>query len=94
MRIVWSPTAIAQLTEIRAYIERDKPEAAREVARRIISAAEQLSANPRLGRPGRHPGTRELIISGTPYLLSYRIQGQQIRILAVFHTARLWPEKD
>ena len=94
MRIVWSPTAIAQLSEIRAYIEQDKPEAAREVARRIVAAADQLSSNPRLGRPGRHPGTRELIIPGTPYLLPYRIQDQQIRILAVFHTARLWPERE
>jgi toxin ParE1/3/4 len=94
MRIVWSPSAIAQLAEIRAYIEQDKPEAAREVARRIIAAADRLSANPRLGRPGRHPRTRELIIPGTPYLLPYRIQGQQIKILAVFHAARLWPEKE
>jgi len=94
MRIVWSPTAIAQLSEIRAYIEQDKPEAARGVARRIVAAADQLSTNPRLGRPGRHPGTRELIIPGTPYLLPYRIQGQQIRILAVFHASRLWPEKE
>jgi toxin ParE1/3/4 len=94
MRIVWSPTAIAQLTEIRAYIEQDKPEAAREVARRIVNAADQLISNPRLGRRGRHPGTRELIIPGTPYLLPYRINGQEIRILAVFHTARLWPEKE
>jgi toxin ParE1/3/4 len=94
MRIVWSPTAIAQLSEIRAYIEQDKPEAARAVARRIVAAADQLIANPRLGRLGRHPGTRELIIPGTPYLLPYRIQGQQIRILAVFHAAQLWPEKE
>jgi toxin ParE1/3/4 len=93
MQVIWSPTAAAQLTEIRAYVAQDKPEAANAVARRIVAAADRLASNPRLGRPGRHPGTRELIIAGTPYLLPYRIKRQQIRILAVFHTAQLWPKK-
>lgn len=93
MQVVWSPTAVAQLTDIRAYISQDKPEAAHSIAVRIVTAADRLRINPRLGRPGRHPGTRELIIPGTPYLLPYRIRGQRITILAVFHASRLWPEK-
>jgi toxin ParE1/3/4 len=93
MRIVWSPTAISQLVEIRAYIEQDKPEAAFSIARIIVAAVDRLERNPRLGRPGRHPGTRELIIPGTPYLIPYRIDRNAIQILAVFHSARLWPEK-
>jgi toxin ParE1/3/4 len=93
MQVIWSPTATAQLVEIRAYIAQDKPEAANAIARRIVAAADRLAVNPRLGRPGRHPGTRELIIAGTPYLLPYRIKRRQIQILSVFHTAQLWPEK-
>jgi toxin ParE1/3/4 len=92
MQIIWSPTAIAQLVEIREYIEQDRPVAARGVAQRIVAAADQLSRNPHLGRPGRNAGIRELIVAGTPYILPYRIQKERIKILAVFHAARQWPE--
>jgi toxin ParE1/3/4 len=93
MRIVWSPTAIANLAEIRAYIEKDKPEAALSIAKRIVASVDRLSRNPRLGRLGHHAGTRELIIPGTPYLIPYKIERRTIKILAVFHTAQPRPEK-
>jgi toxin ParE1/3/4 len=38
-------------------------------------------------------GTRELVISGTPFLIAYRIEKKEVRILAVLHTAREWPEE-
>lgn len=93
MQVVWSPTAVAQLVEIRTYIEQDKPEAALGVAKRIVAAADRLNRNPHLGRPGRSSGIRELIVAGTPYILPYRIQGDRLKILAVFHSARQWPEQ-
>jgi toxin ParE1/3/4 len=93
MQVIWSATAVAQLAEIRAYIEQDKPEAALGIARRIVAAADQLGRNPHLGRPGRTSGTRELIVAGTPYLLPYKLQGNRVKILAVFHAARQWPEE-
>jgi plasmid stabilization system protein ParE len=34
MQVIWSATAVAQLAEIRSFIEQDKPEAARGVATR------------------------------------------------------------
>ena len=45
-----------------------------------------------MGRPGRVPGTRELVIPGTPYIVPYRVQGEAIQILRVYHSARRWPE--
>ena len=94
MPVIWSPTAVAQLAEIRSFIEQDKPEAARGVAARIVAAADQLASSPHIGRQGRTPQTRELVIAGTPYILPYRIQGDRIRILAVFHAPRQWPHSD
>jgi toxin ParE1/3/4 len=73
MRIVWSETAIANLVEIRKYIEQEKPVAARRLARRIIESVERLAEHPDLGHPGREPETRELIVAGTPYIIPYRI---------------------
>ncbi len=88
MQIIWSPTAIAQLIEIHRYIQRDKPEAARRVAVKIAASAAGLARHPRLGHAGRKPGTRELLIPGTPYLISYRAEDERLVILAVFHGAR------
>jgi toxin ParE1/3/4 len=48
---------------------------------------------PHRGRPGRWPGTRELVIPRTPYIVPYRVQGDLIEILRVFHGARRWPEE-
>jgi toxin ParE1/3/4 len=90
---VWSPEAIDDLIAIRAYIEQDEPAAARRIALHIIQNVETLLVNnPEMGRPGRVPGTRELVIPKTPFIVPYRLAGRTIEILRVFHGARRWPE--
>ncbi|MGD1104828.1 MAG: type II toxin-antitoxin system RelE/ParE family toxin [Terriglobia bacterium] len=88
MQIVWTETALRHLAAIQAYIEQDKPQAARDVAQAICRAVAYLAAHPHLGRPGRKPGTRELIIPGTPYLVPYQVQGDRLTIVAVLHGAQ------
>jgi len=44
--------------------------------RRIIHGIEALAALPQLGRPGRVPGTRELVITGTPFIAPYWLPGR------------------
>ena len=88
MRIVWSATAIANLVEIRQYVEQDKPEAARRLAKRILQSVDRLAKHPHLGRPGREPETRELIVAGTPYIISYQVHRGRLAILAVLHAAQ------
>ncbi len=46
-----------------------------------------------MGRNGRVPGTRELVISGTPYIAAYRLAGNALRILRIIHGAQEWPEE-
>jgi toxin ParE1/3/4 len=93
MNILWSPEAIDDLTSLRAYIAEDNPAAAQEVALHIIQNIEQLLPNnPQMGRPGRVPGTRELVIPKTPSVVPYRLQRNVIQILRVYHGARRWPE--
>jgi addiction module RelE/StbE family toxin len=53
---------------------------------------EGLVQFPEMGRPGRIEGTRELVISRTPYIAAYRILGETVRILRVLHGAQLWPD--
>lgn len=93
MNIVWSPEAIEDLASLRAYIAEDNPAAARRIALRIVQVIElMLPDNPQSGRPGRVPGTRELIIPRTPYVVPYRVQGNTLQILRVYHSARRWPD--
>jgi toxin ParE1/3/4 len=93
MTPIWSPEAIADLAALRAYIAQDDPAAAQRVALHIIRNVETLLPNnPEMGRPGRVPGTRELVIPRTPYIVPYRLVGNAIQVLRVFHGARRWPE--
>jgi toxin ParE1/3/4 len=91
--LIWSPEAIDDLTALRAYIEQDDPAAARRIALHIIHNVESLLPdNPEMGRPGRVPGTRELVIPRTPFIVPYRLAGDTIQVLRIFHGARRWPE--
>ncbi len=93
MTPIWSPEAIADLAALRGFIEQDDLAAAQRVALHIIRNVETLLPNsPEMGRPGRVPGTRELVIPRTPYFVPYRLVGNTIQVLRVFHGARRWPE--
>ena len=89
IQVIWTPQAQKQLREIRTYIAMDKPGAAERLAARVVALTEALRLHPRLGRPGPTPGTRELIVGRTPYIIVYRIGGRKITIAAVWHGARL-----
>ena len=52
---------------------------------------EQLMTLPGRGRAGRKPNTRELFISGMPFLIIYRILGDSIEITRILHAAQRWP---
>jgi ParE toxin of type II toxin-antitoxin system, parDE len=50
----------------------------------LIQNVEQLLPNnPQIGRAARAPGSRELIVPRTPYIVPYRIQRTTIQILRV-----------
>ena len=91
MTIVWSPRAIEHLTHLRSYIARDNPKAASRIAGTLLEAVERLAERPNLGRPGRLAGTRELVVAGTPYVIPYRLRGDRLEVIAVFHGRQKWP---
>ena len=91
--VVWLRKALANLDEEAAYIAQDNPQVALQVVARIVQALELLKHQPGLGRPGRVPGTRELPVAKTHYLIPYRVRGKRIEILRVFHTARKPPSQ-
>lgn len=93
MRVRWLRRALQNLDEEAEYIARDDPDAAAQMVDRIATSVERIATHPALGRTGRVPGTRELVVSGTPYVVPYRVRGETVEILRVFHGARKWPEK-
>jgi toxin ParE1/3/4 len=93
MQLEWSQFAQADREAIFDYIEADSPQAAITVDDRIRQQIEELMKFPKIGRPGRIDGTRELIIQRTPYIAAYRIAGKTIRILRVLHGAQMWPQE-
>lgn len=93
MRVRWLRTALRNLDDEAAYIATDDPKAAQQVVRRVLDAVAALAEQPALGRPGRIPGTRELVVPKTRYIVPYRVQGQTVEVLRVFHTSRRLPQK-
>jgi addiction module RelE/StbE family toxin len=88
VKIVWSEPARQDLRDIFLYIAEENPNAARVLLSEIKERAVLLQDNLLIGRVGRIDETRELVITGTQYILPYRVKENQIQILAVFHAAR------
>ena len=89
MRVRWTAPAARDLYRITAYIRRDNPEAARNVAKAIYDGCESLAYSPNRGRIGTEPGTRELIFPQLPYIAIYRIKDSIVEITRIWHGARM-----
>ena len=93
MNVVWSRRAIRHLFSLREYIAKDSEQNAALVATRILGAVELLQTQPGIGRPGRIPGTRELVVADTPYIIPYRVRRERLELIAVLHGRQKWPRK-
>jgi len=91
--IEWTEQTIRQLDQAHDYITlSNSEEVATRVTMQIVTCVQQLGVFPMSGRAGRVPGTRELVISNTPFIAAYAIEKSRIVILAVYHGAQPWPE--
>ena len=93
MNVVWSRRAIRHLIALREHIEKDSDRNAARVAARILKSVDLLQTQPGMGRPGRLPGTRELVVPDTPYIIPYRVRRERLELIAVFHGRQKWPTK-
>jgi len=93
MRVRWLRKALRNLDDEATYIATDDAAAARLVVKRVLDAVSSLAEQPGLGRPGRVPGTRELIVAKTRYIVPYRVRGETVEILRMFHTSRRLPNR-
>lgn len=87
MQIDWTKQAIEDISEIEVYISQDRLATAKRVAAHLWSSVEHLAEFPELGKPGRRPGTRSLIVP--PYVITYRVHSYRVEILSVWHSRRM-----
>jgi toxin ParE1/3/4 len=93
MPIRWLKTALRNLDHHASYIAKDNPDAARRAVERVQVAVSRLSQYPSMGRIGRVPQTRELVVEGTPWVVVYRIRNS-IEVIRVLHGSQAWPPRN
>jgi len=87
MSIKWTKTALACVDEIAGFIAKDNPTRATSFVLELQAAVNKLQAHPGMGRAGRVPGTRELVLHKN-YIAIYRVRGDDVEILRLHHAAR------
>jgi len=94
MKPEWLPAALEDRDAIYDYICADSRRAALNVDSAIEQQVDRLAHYPHSGRLGRAPGTRELVVVGTPCVVIYQVRPETIIVLRVLHAARSWPPSD
>ena len=90
--IVWGRQAERDLEHTFGFVLQHHPGTARHLFDHIERLVARVRDHPQIGRPGRVPGTRELMVAGTAFIVVYRVAASQIDILAVIYAARRWPQ--
>jgi addiction module RelE/StbE family toxin len=90
--IEWTGQAVRQLDQAHDYIALSNGrDAAARITMQIVTSVQRLATFPMSGRSGRVAGTRELVISNTPFVAAYVVDNDRIVILAIYHGAQQWP---
>jgi len=91
MTLIWTRRALTDVQSVKQFIAQDSPHAAQLVTQRLIAAVDRLALFPQSGRivpEIADPLIRE-VIQGS-YRIVYRLIHQEIHILTVHHSARLF----
>ena len=86
----WRQAARTDLLAIVDYISDDNPDAAQRLKEEIEDKVFKLLVRPKLYRPGRVAGTREMVVRPN-YIVVYVEDGRTVTILRVLHAAQQRP---
>ncbi|WP_419804411.1 type II toxin-antitoxin system RelE/ParE family toxin [Terriglobus sp.] len=80
--------AADDLEQIKLYLDEHHPQFSNSTVRKLYEEVRSLKAMPWRGRVGLKEGTRELVVSPLPYLVTYRVAGDTVQILRIHHGAQ------
>ena len=92
MLVRWTACAADYLELITDYLFHETPQHAARIVRSLYNAISALKSFPNRGRPGKKPGTRELVVPSLPYIAVYLVSGDVVYVARVFHGAQKWPD--
>ena len=84
MKLRWSLRARRDLRSIKAYLLERNPTADERIGAEIVRVARRLEVFPQLGRPAHRSNLRLMQVPSLPYLIPYRVDGENVEIVAVF----------
>ncbi|WP_247878267.1 type II toxin-antitoxin system RelE/ParE family toxin [Azospirillum sp. TSO22-1] len=85
--MIWAPAALRDIDLIYTYVMAFNPDAAVHLAERLLVTGESLGELPERGRP--ISGDRRELLIVWPYIIRYRIDGDEVRIMRVRHGRRM-----
>ena len=91
MRVEWLRAAMRDFDAEISRLMQEDSEHAVNTYNTVKSRVEGLAELPHVGRPGRVPGTRELVFPKLPYVIPYRVCDEVVQVLRFFHTSRRPP---
>ena len=87
MAVKWTRGALKSVDAIAAFIARDNPARATSFIVELKESTARLQNFPGMGRAGRVPGTRELVLHKN-YLAIYRVKNRDVEVLRIHHVAQ------
>jgi toxin ParE1/3/4 len=88
VKIRFTPGALRQLDQILQYVAERNPQAANRVKERIQEIVTLLASHPMAGESTDQPGRRRMIANPYPYVIFYRIRGDELIIQRIRHTSQ------
>ena len=89
MKVLWTENALKHLLDIYEYISQNSPTYATRMVDRLTRRSEQIANFPMSGREVPDYDAKDIReVIEKPYRIIYRVNPDQIDILAVVHAAR------
>ncbi|UAN63393.1 type II toxin-antitoxin system RelE/ParE family toxin [Serratia sp. JSRIV006] len=90
LTVKWTDEARNELYALIRFIAEQNPFAAESLMQRIEDSVLPATEHPYLFRPGRIPGTRE-IVAHPNYIVVYQVKDDFLEVLDVLHARQQYP---
>jgi toxin ParE1/3/4 len=94
LTVRFTQRALADLSDIRAYLVERSPQGAERVRSQIAATIDLLSSFPMIGRTTDEPGVRVVQLTRYPYRIFHVVETDAVVILHIRHSARESPSRN